>query len=73
MLLSHRYPPREAREALAELHLNHERAGEVIALAERAAWFAYPFWLNDRDAPDYARTVDIHRRNHRPFSARSSK
>jgi predicted AlkP superfamily pyrophosphatase or phosphodiesterase len=49
-------------EERAELHLNHERAGEVIALAERAAWFAYPFWLNDRDAPDYARTVDIHRK-----------
>ena len=49
-------------EERAELHLNHERAGEVIALAERDAWFAYPFWLNDRDAPDYARTVDIHRK-----------
>lgn len=46
----------------SDLHLNHERAGEVIALAERDAWFAYPFWLNDRDAPDYARTVDIHRK-----------
>ena len=26
------------------------------------AWFAYPFWLDDRLAPDYARTVDIHRK-----------
>jgi len=26
------------------------------------AWFAYPFWLDDRHAPDYARTVDIHRK-----------
>ena len=31
-------------------------------LAEPDAWFAYPFWLDDRLAPDYARTVDIHRK-----------
>ena len=31
-------------------------------LAEPNAWFAYPFWLDDRQAPDYARTVDIHRK-----------
>lgn len=46
----------------AELGLDHPRAGELVALAERDAWFAYPFWLDDRDAPDYARTVDIHRK-----------
>ena len=28
----------------------------------QTAWFAYPFWLDDRQAPDYARTVDIHRK-----------
>src|SRR5205823_9678073 len=34
-----------------------------VALAEPDAWFAYPFWLDDRQgAPDYARTVDIHRK-----------
>src|SRR5439155_3231564 len=26
------------------------------------SWFAYPFWLDDRQAPDYAPTVDIHRK-----------
>ncbi|HEY7330451.1 MAG TPA: alkaline phosphatase family protein [Gemmataceae bacterium] len=45
-----------------EIHLKHERSGELIALAEADAWFAYPFWLDDRHAPDYARTVDIHRK-----------
>jgi hypothetical protein len=44
------------------LGLRHERAGELVALAEAGAWFAYPFWLDDRQAPDYARTVDIHRK-----------
>jgi predicted AlkP superfamily pyrophosphatase or phosphodiesterase len=46
----------------SELQLNHERSGELILLGEPDAWFAYPFWLDDRQAPDYARTVDIHRK-----------
>jgi predicted AlkP superfamily pyrophosphatase or phosphodiesterase len=46
----------------AEIDLEHPRSGELVALAERDAWFAYPFWLDDRQAPDYARTVDIHRK-----------
>jgi hypothetical protein len=29
-------------------------------LSEPEAWFAYPFWLNDAAAPDYARAVAIH-------------
>ncbi|MFO0927573.1 MAG: alkaline phosphatase family protein [Gemmataceae bacterium] len=45
-----------------ELGLRHPRSGELILLADRDAWFAYPFWLDDRRAPDYARTVDIHRK-----------
>jgi predicted AlkP superfamily pyrophosphatase or phosphodiesterase len=49
-------------EARSEVGLRHERAGELVLLAEPDAWFAYPFWLDDRQAPDYARTVDIHRK-----------
>jgi len=49
-------------EERAALGLDHPRSGELIALAEPDAWFAYPFWLDDRQAPDYARTVDIHRK-----------
>ena len=49
-------------EERGELQLRHERSGELIALSERDAWFAYPFWLDDRRAPDYARTIDIHRK-----------
>jgi hypothetical protein len=47
----------------AEVGLRHERAGDIVALSEPNAWFAYPFWQNDRLAPDYARTVAIH---HKP-------
>jgi len=46
-----------------EIGLGHERSGELILLSEPDAWFAYPFWLDDRFAPDYARTVAIH---HKP-------
>ncbi len=46
----------------AEVGLDHPRSGEVVALSTPDAWFAYPFWLDDAQAPDYARTVDIHRK-----------
>ncbi|MHB1425083.1 MAG: alkaline phosphatase family protein [Gemmataceae bacterium] len=49
-------------EERADIGLRHERSGELIALADADAWFAYPFWLDDRQAPDYARSVDIHRK-----------
>ncbi len=49
-------------EAREEIGLRHERAGDLILLSAPDAWFAYPFWLDDRQAPDYARTVDIHRK-----------
>jgi len=40
----------------------HPRAGELVAVAERGRWFAYYYWLDDARAPDFARTVDIHRK-----------
>lgn len=45
-----------------DLQLDHPRSGELIALAEPDAWFAYYYWLDDHRAPDFARTVDIHRK-----------
>jgi predicted AlkP superfamily pyrophosphatase or phosphodiesterase len=42
--------------------LDHPRAGELVAVAEPNAWFTYYWWLDDSRAPDYARTVDIHRK-----------
>jgi len=43
-------------------HLNHPRSGELIAISQPDAWFSYYYWLDDRRAPDFARTVDIHRK-----------
>src|SRR5712691_4330207 len=42
--------------------LDHPRAGELVALAARDRWFTYYYWLDDALAPDFARTVDIHRK-----------
>ena len=39
-----------------------ERAGDFIAIAAADAWFTYYFWEDDALAPDYARTIDIHRK-----------
>ena len=43
-------------------HIDHTRAGDLIAIAEPQAWFTYYYWLDDERAPDFARTVDIHRK-----------
>jgi predicted AlkP superfamily pyrophosphatase or phosphodiesterase len=40
----------------------HRRAGDLIAVAEENAWFTYYYWQDDARAPDFARTVDIHRK-----------
>lgn len=42
--------------------LNHPRAGDLVAIAKPNAWFSYYYWLDDNKAPDFARTVDIHRK-----------
>ena len=45
-----------------DYHLDHPRSGELIAIAAPEAWFTYYYWLDDERAPDFARTVDIHRK-----------
>jgi len=40
----------------------HPRAGDIVLMASPNHWFNYGFWLDDSKAPDYARTVDIHRK-----------
>jgi predicted AlkP superfamily pyrophosphatase or phosphodiesterase len=43
-------------------HLDHERAGDLVVVAAPRAWFTYYYWLDDARMPDFARTVDIHRK-----------
>jgi predicted AlkP superfamily pyrophosphatase or phosphodiesterase len=42
--------------------LDHPRSGELVAIAKPDRWFSYYYWLDDGRAPDFARTVDIHRK-----------
>lgn len=49
-------------EGKYERRLDHERSGELVAIAEHDAWFTYYYWLDDDRAPDFARTVEIHRK-----------
>ncbi len=42
--------------------LNHNRSGDIICIANSNSWFTYYYWLDDSKAPDFARTVDIHRK-----------
>lgn len=43
-------------------HLTHERAGDLVAVADAKSWFTYYYWLDDCHAPDFARIVDIHKK-----------
>lgn len=43
-------------------HMDHERSGEVILVSSPDSWQAYYWWLDDAQAPSFARTVDIHRK-----------
>ncbi|MEG5054991.1 MULTISPECIES: nucleotide pyrophosphatase/phosphodiesterase family protein [unclassified Microcoleus] len=43
-------------------HLDHPRSGELVAIAQPNAWFTYYYWQSDKRAPDFATTVDIHRK-----------
>jgi predicted AlkP superfamily pyrophosphatase or phosphodiesterase len=42
--------------------LDHPRSGELVAVSAPDRWFSYYYWLDDDRAPDFARTVDIHRK-----------
>jgi predicted AlkP superfamily pyrophosphatase or phosphodiesterase len=50
--------PQEKRK----LGIDHSRAGDFIAVANENAWFTYYYWHDEEVAPDFARTVDIHRK-----------
>jgi predicted AlkP superfamily pyrophosphatase or phosphodiesterase len=61
----------EATEGVAEVldeegkrahRIDHARSGELVAIAEADTWFTHYYWLDDGRAPDFACTVDIHRK-----------
>ncbi|WP_017973319.1 alkaline phosphatase family protein [Actinopolyspora halophila] len=46
----------------ARYGLDHQRAGDLVAIAEPNAWFTYYYWFDDERAPDFATHVEIHRK-----------
>jgi len=43
-------------------NIDHSRSGDLVAMADERSWFTYYFWFDDNKAPDYARSVDIHKK-----------
>lgn len=54
----------ERIDGVAEVRdsIDGDRSGDFVVVAEPDAWFTYCFWEDDAKAPDYARTIDIHRK-----------
>ncbi|MGH3358367.1 MAG: nucleotide pyrophosphatase/phosphodiesterase family protein [Nocardioidaceae bacterium] len=50
------------RTGQAAYGLDHERAGDLVLVAQPTAWFTYYYWYDDARAPDFARGVEIHRK-----------
>ena len=50
------------KEEQKTYHIDHERSGDLVLIADKDSWFTYYFWLDDAKAPDYARCVDIHKK-----------
>jgi predicted AlkP superfamily pyrophosphatase or phosphodiesterase len=49
-------------EGKRALGLDHPNSGDLVAISHANRWFAYSYWPDDTRAPDFARTVDIHRK-----------
>jgi predicted AlkP superfamily pyrophosphatase or phosphodiesterase len=43
-------------------NIDHERSGDLIVFANKDSWFSYYWWYEDKKAPNFAKTVDIHRK-----------
>jgi predicted AlkP superfamily pyrophosphatase or phosphodiesterase len=50
------------RREQAAFAIDHERSGDLVAISRRDAWFTYYYWEEPAAEPDFARTVDIHRK-----------
>lgn len=43
-------------------NIDHERAGDILVVANRDKWFSYYWWYDENMAPSFTRMVDIHRK-----------
>ncbi len=51
-----------SKEEKKKLKIDHERSGELVAISEKDKWFSYYWWQDDKKAPPFAGTIDIHRK-----------
>jgi hypothetical protein len=49
-------------EERGEIGLDHPRSGELVALSAPNRWFIFDYWENDSRKPDFARSVEIHKK-----------
>ena len=49
-------------EDKCEFGIDHANAGDLVAISDPDAWFTYYYWSDPSQTPDFARTVDIHRK-----------
>ena len=48
------------QEHFSDYGIDHPRSGELILIAAKGYWFAYPWWHDPPNRPDFATHVDIH-------------
>jgi predicted AlkP superfamily pyrophosphatase or phosphodiesterase len=49
-------------DAMREAGIHHLRSGDLLLVSAADRWFSHDYWLDDAKAPDFARTVEIHRK-----------
>jgi hypothetical protein len=47
-------------DQMGRVGLDHPHSGQLVLVAEPGRWFAYPWWTDKAQAPDYAGHIDIH-------------
>lgn len=50
------------KNAQKEAGMAHENSGDLVLESAPDKWFAYPWWTEKAQAPDYATHVDIHQK-----------
>jgi hypothetical protein len=48
------------RDEQVALRVDSPASGDLLLIAEPGHWFAYPWWTEKKQAPDFATHVDIH-------------
>ena len=50
------------KSAQKNLHIDNERSGDIILTSKKDSWFNYHWWTDEKYAPDFTFSVDIHRK-----------